>query len=154
MKFLSPLLLFGTLFSFSTSVYAQYYSAGWQPGQQVVREDADAAREWAPGDHPEGSPPPPVDTEVEHPADTPFQWSKILTEGPIGNVLLKVGLNYTAAKEEAERRKANMWDRRIPLITDDNYESLIVNEAFSNEEEERERVWFLIVCVKLFGLTA
>lgn len=86
-----------------------------------------------------------MDTGTVPPAETPFHWSKILTEGPIGNALLKVGLNYTAAREEAERRKANMWDRRIPLITDDNYESLIVNETFSDEEEEKERVWFLIV---------
>jgi len=144
MKLLSSLFLLGTLFSFSTSVYAQYYSAGWQPGQKVVREDVDT-RDWAPGDSPEGSPPPPVDTGVAPPAETPFHWSKILTEGPIGNALLKVGLNYTAAREEAERRKANMWDKRIPLITDENYESLIVNETFSSEEEEKERVWFLIV---------
>ena len=144
MKLLSPIFLFGTLFSFSTSVYAQYYSAGWQPGQKTVREDVHT-REWAPGDKFEGSPPPPVDTGVAPPAETPFHWSNFFTEGPIGNVLLKVGLNYTAAREEAERRKANMWDKRIPLITDKNYESLIVNETFSNEEEEKERVWFLIV---------
>jgi len=144
MKLPSSLLLLATLFSFSTSVYAQYYSAGWQPGQKVVREEADA-REWAPGDHPEGRPPPPPDSGAAPPAETPFRWSKLLTEGPIGDALLKVGLNYTAAREEAERRKANMWDKRIPLITDDNYESVIVNETFSNEEEERERVWFLIV---------
>lgn len=74
-----------------------------------------------------------------------FRWSRILTEGLIGDALLKIGLNYTAAREEAERRKTNMWDPRIPLITDDNYESLIVNETFSSEEEEKERVWFLIV---------
>ena len=144
MKLLSPLLFFCTLFSFSTSVYAQYYSAGWQPGQKVVREGAEA-REWGPGDHPEGSPPPPVDTGMAPPSETSFHWSKFLTEGPIGNALLKAGLNYSAVREEAERRKANMWDKRIPLITDDNYESLVVNETFSNEEEERERVWFLIM---------
>jgi len=144
MKPYSPLLLLVALFSLSASVCAQYYSAGWQPGQKVVREEADV-REWAPGDHPEGPPPPPADTGAAPPAETPFHWSKILTEGPIGNALLKVGLNYSAAREEAERRKANMWDKRIPLITDGNYESLIVNETISTEEEERERVWFLIV---------
>jgi len=143
MKLLSPLLLC-TLFSFSTSVYAQYYSAGWQPGQKVVQEDANA-RERNPGDRPEGHLPPPPDAGAAPLAETPFHWSKILTEGPIGNALLKVGFNYTAAKEEAEHRKENMWDKRIPLITDENYGSLIVDETFSNEEEERERVWFLIV---------
>jgi len=144
MKLFSSLLLLGTLLSFSTSISAQYYSTGWQPGQKVVREDVDA-QGWTASDHPEGSPPPPVDTGAVLPAETPFHWSKILTEGPIGNALLKVGLNYTAAREEAERRKANMWDRRIPLVTDESYESLIVNETFSDEEEKKERVWFLIV---------
>ena len=141
---LTPLFFLLTLFSFSTSVYAQYYSAGWKPGQKVVREDA-VTREWGPGDQPEATPTPPSDAGAAPPAETTFHWSNILTQGPIGDVLLKVGLNYTAAKEEAERRKANMWDSRIRLITDENYESLIVNETFSSEEEERERVWFLIV---------
>jgi hypothetical protein len=144
MKLLSPLLLLSTLFSFSTSVYGQYYSAGWQPGQQAAREDV-GARDWAPGDQPEGHPPPPLNTGAASLADTAFHWSKFLTEGPIGDALLKIGLNYTAAREDAERRKANMWDKRIPLITDDNYERLIVNETFSNEDEEKERVWFLVV---------
>lgn len=137
MKSLTPFTLLVTLLSFSTIVYAQYYSAGWQPGQKAVPEDVDA-RKWAPGDTPEGNPPPP-------PTEMSFHWSRILTEGLIGDTLLKIGLNYTAAREEAERKKANMWDSRIPLITDDNYEKLIVNEAFSSEEEEKERVWFLIV---------
>lgn len=143
MKLLSPLVLC-TLFSFSTSVYAQYFSAGWQPGQKIVQEDVNV-REWTPGDNAKDSPPPPVDTGAAPSAETSFQWSKILTEGPIGDVLLKVGINVTAAKEEAERRKADMWDSRIPLITDDNYESLIVNETFSSEQEEGDRVWFLVV---------
>ena len=144
MKLLSPLVLFCTLSSFSTSVYAQYFSAGWQPGQKVAQEGVNA-QGWAPGDNAQKSPPPSVDTEAVPPAVASFQWSKILTEGPIGDALLKVGINLTAAKEEAERRKANMWDSRIPLITDDNYESLIANETFSSEQEERDRVWFLVV---------
>ena len=144
MKFLSPLLFLGVLFSFFTSVYAQYYSAGWKPGQKVVQEEVDS-HQWTPGDRPEGRPPPPSDTGASPPPETPFHWSKFLTEGPIGDVLLKFGLNYTEAREEAQRRKANMWDKRIPLITDGNYESLIVNETFPNEEAERERIWFLIV---------
>lgn len=144
MKPLTPFLLLVTLFSFSTFVYAQYYSTGWQPGQGAVREDVDA-RKWAPGDNPEGIPSPPPDTGVTPPTEVSFHWSRILTEGLIGDALLKIGINYTAAREEVERRKTDMWDPRIPLITDDNYESLIVNETFFSEEEERERVWFLIV---------
>ena len=144
MKLLSPLVVFYTLSSFSTSVYAQYFSAGWLPGQKVVQEEVNA-REWAPGDNAQNSPPPSADTEAAPPAETSFQWSRILTEGPIGDALLKVGINMTAAKEEAERRRANMWDSRIPLITDDNYESLIPNETFPTEQEERDRVWFLVV---------
>jgi hypothetical protein len=144
MKPLTPLLFLLTLFSFLTFVCAQYYSAGWRPNQKVVRQDADA-REWAPGDHPEANPPPPSEIEAEPPADTPFHWSQFLTQGLIGDALLKVGLNFTAAREKVEQRKTNMWDKRIPLITDENYEDLIVKETFSSEEEENERVWFLIV---------
>ena len=144
MKSLTPFVLLLTLFSFSTSVYAQYYSAGWQPGQTPVREDADA-RKWVPGDTPAEKPQPTSDTGATPSTGISFHWSRFLTEGPIGDALLKIGLNYTAVKEEAERRKVNMWDTRIPLITDDNYKSLIVDETFSSEEEERERVWFLIV---------
>lgn len=144
MKSLTPFLLLVTLFSFSTFVCAQYYSAGWQPGQKVVREDVDTPK-WAPGDSTEGNPPPPSDTGMAPPTEMSFHWSSILTSGLIGDALLKIGLNYTAVREEAERRRTNMWDPRIPLITDDNYENLIVNETFSSEEEERERVWFLIV---------
>jgi hypothetical protein len=144
MKSLTPFFLLLTLFSFSTFVNAQYYSAGWQPDQKVVREDVDAHK-WAPGDSPETNPPPPSGTGVTPPTQMSFHWSRILTEGLIGDALLKIGLNYSAVREEVERRKTNMWDSRIPLITDDNYESLIVNETFSSEVEERERVWFLIV---------
>lgn len=106
------------------------------------------AREWTPGGHPEEKTPSGSETGATPPAETSFHWSQIFTQGPIGDALLKVGLNYTAAREEAERRKANMWDARIPLITDDNYESLIVNESFSSETEEKERVWFLIVTIQ------
>ena len=144
MKSLTPFFILVTLFSFSTFVYAQYYSAGWQPGQKVAREDVDT-RKWAPGDSPEEISPSPSDSGVTPPTETTSHWSKTLTERLIGDALLKIGLNYTAAREEADYRKKNMWDPRIPLITDDNYESLIVNESFSSEEEERERVWFLVV---------
>src|SRR5882757_7153623 len=104
MKPLSPLLLLCTFFSFAISVYAQYYSVGWKPGQKVVRGDA-GTREWAPGDRREGNPTTPSDTGAAPPAETPFHWSRIFTEGPIGNALLKVGINYTADREETERRK-------------------------------------------------
>lgn len=144
MKPLTPLLLLVSLFSLFTFVYAQYFSAGWRPGQKVAREDVDA-REWAPGDRPEEKTPSTSDIEATPPAETPFHWSHIVTQGPIGDALLKAGFNLTAAREEAERRRANMWDARIPLVTDENYEGLIPNEIFSSEEEERERVWFLIV---------
>ena len=41
------------------------------------------------------------------------------------------------------------WDERIPLITDENYGELIVNETLT-AQEERERIWFLIVYVSPF----
>jgi len=51
------------------------------------------------------------------------------------------GINITQKLLEAEAQQANMWDRRIPLITDDNYNDLIVNAEPSSGDE----VWFIII---------
>lgn len=50
-----------------------------------------------------------------------------------------VGLNISGTRDFD-------WDERIPLITDSNYQDVIVNEELSTEEEEK-RVWFLIITV-------
>lgn len=37
-----------------------------------------------------------------------------------------------------------LWDERIQLITDDNYQDLIVNEQLS-PKEEKDRAWVVIM---------
>ena len=39
----------------------------------------------------------------------------------------------------------DVWDPRVQLVTDDNWDELIVNEELTEEEEER-RTWFLVMC--------
>jgi len=61
-------------------------------------------------------------------------------------LLGRAGINVTQAMEEARIKQANRWDSRIPLITDANYEDVIVNEKMT-PKEEAERIWFIIITV-------
>ncbi|KAJ7771008.1 hypothetical protein DFH07DRAFT_879541 [Mycena maculata] len=115
---------------------AQYFSAGWVPGQAVTAEPAapTAGR---------GVPP---TAQNSKPAE-PFSFStlldinKILTSEPVKGLFDKAGINIT---ERLEAAAVTPWDDRIPLITDDNYFDMVVNEQMT-EEEERERTWVIIV---------
>lgn len=48
--------------------------------------------------------------------------------------------------EREEGRVIEREEERIPLVHDDNWESVVVEETLS-EEEEKERVWFLVMYV-------
>ncbi|KZP07329.1 hypothetical protein FIBSPDRAFT_875573 [Athelia psychrophila] len=63
---------------------------------------------------------------------------------PVVALAAKFGINVTEKLEEVRARR--YWDERIPLITDENYESMIVDEVMT-PEEEAERVWFAIITV-------
>lgn len=63
----------------------------------------------------------------------------LVTVGPLGALSSLIGLNITGTPSAT-------WDERIPLITDENYAEMIVNETLT-PEEEKERVWFLIITV-------
>jgi len=65
----------------------------------------------------------------------------LLTSGPVGSLLGMAGINMTQKVLEAQEKQANIWDRRIPLITDDNFEDLIANVDPSSKDE----VWFIII---------
>jgi hypothetical protein len=108
------------------------YSAGWSPGQvtTATTTTTDAAAHTF---------------TVEK--DAKFSWSSLLTSGPIGSLLSRSGINLTERLEEAKKRAVVPWDSRIPMIRDDNYEELIFNEIFATPEEEKNRLWFLIVYV-------
>ncbi|KAJ7696098.1 hypothetical protein B0H17DRAFT_1329430 [Mycena rosella] len=124
---------FGVL-AFAAAANAQYFSGGWVPGQAVTAEPAAPSRAGAPSGQ-------------RAQAAEAFSFSslldvnKILTYGPIKGLFEKAGINIT---ERLEAAAVSPWDDRIPLITDDNYHDMVVNEAMT-EEEERDRVWVIVV---------
>lgn len=114
---------------------AQYFSAGWAPGQAVptVTPETPSFDPKAP------SLPPPREGESR------FSLSYLLSTGPAAQLFDRLGINITE-RLEAARNHSEIWDGRVPLISDDNYNDLIVNEVLT-EEEEKSRVWLLIVTV-------
>jgi len=129
-----------SLLALAGSSNAQYFSAGWRPGQ--------AAQETTAASVPEPSSTP----EAAEPAQPPkpfslsnlFDFNRILTSEPATALFNKVGINITDKVQNALATK--IWDDRVQLITDDNYKELIVNESMT-EEEEKDRVWFIVVYV-------
>lgn len=90
----------------------------------------------------------PAQTQVAEQQRSLFDLSTYLETEPLKSLFNRAGVNITE-RLEAARKEAKFWDERIPLITDDNYEDLIVEEKFSSLEEERDRVWFLVMFVQL-----
>ena len=114
---------------------AGYYSEGWKPGQ-AVKSITSEAPSYTPGvDVPKEKPP------SKLPPQKLGFFDMILTSGPINSLLNSVGVNMTQKIVDAEEERAKFWDRRIPLITDENYEDLIV-KAEPNSDDE---VWFVIM---------
>ena len=111
---------------------AKYFSAGWTPGQAVATEAPASTLgvETAP------LPPPPQ-------RQFSFSLSHFLSNGAVSQVFNRLGINITE-RLEAARANSEIWDSRIPLVTDDNFNDLIVNEVLT-DEEEKHRVWLLIM---------
>jgi len=126
-------------------VNAQYFSAGWSPGQPTTPEAPPAAT-FTPNQQ---------TTETEAPKDPPTLstiWSmldlnKLLSTGPSVDLFSRLGINITN-KLEAALQESKLWDERIPMITDHNYNDLIVNEPLT-EQEERDRTWVISMYVAL-----
>lgn len=141
--FLSAMKLIPVLvapLALSLCASAQYFSEGWKPGQPVTYEAVPTAVNG------QAAPAPTSNGRAR------FSFSDILTSGPIGSAMGKLGVNLTEKWEKAKAEAdAEIWDTRIPLITDDNYDDLIVNEPLSPEEED-SRVWFMIMYVLPLGL--
>lgn len=129
-------------------VRAQYFSDGWKPGQPTTQASNAA---------PTGGFDPAASQAAAAaqggPASSQGNFlERVLKSGPLSNLFAKTGVNITERLEAAHAAQAAMWDQRIPLITDENYNDLIVNETFASEEEERARVWFLVMCVPLLSI--
>ncbi|KAJ3576242.1 hypothetical protein NP233_g574 [Leucocoprinus birnbaumii] len=117
---------------------AQYFSEGWKPGQPEPKTQDAPAPAYTPG------------AERAHAAPTKapslsdfFSINTLLTSSPVASLFERFGVNIT---ERVALTQANLWDERIPLITDDNFQELIVREPLT-EEEEQNRVWIAVITV-------
>ena len=129
-----------SLLALLASSNAQYFSAGWSPGQKQPEPQPVASK--------------PVPVPAETVKATPlsllnlFDTTKILTSGPSVALFNRFGINITERMEIASL--AEIWDKRVPLITDDNYDDLIANEALT-EQEEIDRVWIIVMYVSIIS---
>ena len=127
-----PALRLGALALGASLAHAQYFSEGWKPGQQPAAHGT------------KGVPPPAAYTPGASPPDASSSGGGLagmLSSGPIGSLLARAGLNLSATPNITE---LDVWDPRVQLITDDNWDELIVNEVLTEEEEDR-RTWFLVM---------
>ena len=102
------------LFVATIGTNAQEFSPGWIPDQQAA-------------------------TTAAPPVESAGLLNSVLTSGPVSSLFAKLGINITKTLE-----KPKYWDERIPLITDNNYQDVIVNEPLSDEEEQA-RTWVFIM---------
>ncbi|KAF9035087.1 hypothetical protein BDZ89DRAFT_1062344 [Hymenopellis radicata] len=128
----------------ASAVRGQYFSEGWKPGQQRAAPTAVPIQ---------------VDSTFESSGDAEFVAPKqpategtpdllglldvntYLTSEPAQALFQRFGVNIT---ERIAAAQVSPWDDRIPLITDDNYEDMIVNEPLS-DEEAADRVWAICI---------
>lgn len=127
-------LLLASLTCASTAS-AQYFSRGWQPGESVPEETPVPTPQAAATNAP---------AQPKVPSSSPFDLTRLLETGPLSSLFGKIGVNISSKLEEARLKTLNMWDHRIPLITDNNYDEIIVREQLSPEEEGR-RLWFVVM---------
>jgi hypothetical protein len=126
-----------SLFLFVGSTTAQYFSMGWSPGQKVSSEKP-PAKAFVP---PQASSTAAAAAETTQSSSTPDSLiGKLLKSGPAAALLSSLGVNVSAAANE------KLWDERIQLITDENYQDVIVNEPLTSKEE-KERAWAVIMYV-------
>lgn len=123
----------------AASIEAQYFSAGWEPGQ-LIPEQASPLATSVPEKKAPASNRISPSSIASH-----FDLNKLLTSEPAAYLFGRFGINITE-KIQALQLSKNQWDERIPLITDDNYKDLIVNEPLT-EEEEKERTWIIVITV-------
>lgn len=129
------------------STNAQYFSDGWSPGQQTTKGAPQAVPTFVPKEKPVPKSPPSI-KDLTALLDIKY----LLSSAPALSLFSSFGINITdrlAAAEVANK----IWDERVPLITDENYQDLIVNEPLT-EQEEKDRTWVIVMCVPLHTLFA
>ncbi len=136
MKYLTVYWL--TLLCSISLAKAQYFSEGWKPGQAVPSEvPVPTSTPFSADSQEKSAPLQPTDLLRL------FEVKTWLTSEPAVALFSRFGVNITERLAAAE---VLPWDNRIPLITDDNYEEVIVNEELTEEGEE-ERIWALLMFV-------
>ncbi|KAF9481872.1 hypothetical protein BDN70DRAFT_830346 [Pholiota conissans] len=141
MKLLSSSAL--ALIALATSANAEYFSAGWTPGQKA-HADAPTATFASTATLPTGTGTTPVRAAKPFSFSSLFDINNILTSEPVAALFNTFGVNITERVQTVLEQK--LWDDRIQLITDHNYDDLIVNEPMTSEEEQ-ERVWIFVITV-------
>ncbi|KAG8759235.1 hypothetical protein FRC14_006398 [Serendipita sp. 396] len=107
-----------------------YFSKGWTPGAEPSTTAAKSIPSQGSG---------PASGNAGSPS--PFDWTKLVSEGPIGSLFQLAGVNVTERLEQAKQAAAvPPFDERVPMITDENYEELILNPDSPSDE-----TWFLVV---------
>lgn len=118
-------------------VNAQYFSEGWTPGAPVSQTQDDP---------PAATSVPPKQTQERISPSTLLKMmdlNYLITSPPSVALFSQFGINITD-KWAGALAKINTWDPRVPLITDDNYKDLILNEPLSGREES-DRVWAIVM---------
>ncbi|CAA7260140.1 unnamed protein product [Cyclocybe aegerita] len=130
------------LLALASTAHAQYFSAGWTPGQKP--HDTEPAPDAAAQDSSPSSPPPPPANAAPFSFSSLFDINKLLTSEPAVSLFSKFGVNITEKVHTALETK--LWDDRVELITDDNFKELIVEEKLTPEQEQK-RTWIIVVSV-------
>ncbi|KAI0032924.1 hypothetical protein K488DRAFT_70243 [Vararia minispora EC-137] len=134
------------ILAYASAAAAQYFDDGWRPGQPFQQPLTQQAQF-----QPRGAPPPPAAPTHSLPSlsslSDMFSLENVLASKPSQELFRAFGINITERLANATKAM-QIWDERIPLITDDSYGDMIVNEELSPEEEEK-RVWFLIITVSM-----
>jgi hypothetical protein len=111
----------------ATSTYAQYSPAGWFPGQPASPSPTSTTP--APEhtlDH--SQPSPPLGHFVE----------KILASDPVAKIFSSFGINITDRLATSAKQREELVGFPHPLITDESYPELIVNEKLTEQEEQEQ----------------
>ncbi|KAF8076755.1 hypothetical protein FPV67DRAFT_1472562 [Lyophyllum atratum] len=131
-------LSLGLLALASTSVNAQYFSAGWKPGQPQETPSSPAP---IPQKQKEATP----DRLSPSKLASYLDITTLLSTGPVVSLFERLGINITERLADATER-AKVWDDRVTLIRDDNFQELIVDEPLT-QQEEQDRTWILVISV-------
>lgn len=117
---------------------AQYFSDGWKPGQNAASEAPTATQGHSASYHTAAA-------AAAKKSGSIFDLNpnKILSSEPAVALFGKFGINITERLQAVNKAP---WDERITLLTDSNFEELVVNETLTAEEEQ-ERVWAIVMLV-------